>query len=105
MELKVKRIKTKISGLSMKIANRLKELENETLDNYINLHYEDALISETIGKIWNLYYEGREICKRHNLKDGVCSYFNYEPRIFRELDLCEACARARTYLKKNYCSD
>ena len=73
----------------------------EGLKNYTNLYREDVLIVKKLEKIWTLYFEGREICKLHGMIDIVGNYFKSKPRIFRELDLCEACARARIYLKNN----
>lgn len=105
MEVKVEGIKAEIARLSAKIARRIEELENETIDNPTILYHNDTSIHEAMERIRNLYHKGQEICKRHKLINDVCSEFKYEPRIFREVDLFEASARARTYLKKTCFGD
>lgn len=105
MKVKVEGIKAEIARLSTKIARRIEELENETIDNPAITYHNDTSIDEAMERIRNLYHKGREICKRYKLIDGVCSEFKYEPSIFTELNLFEACARARAYLKKTCCGD
>jgi len=105
MKVKVEGIKVEIARLSAKIARRIEELENETIGNPAILYHNDTLIHEAMGRIRNLYRKGREICKRYKLIDDVCSEFKYEPRILREVDLFEAYARERAYLKKTCYGD
>jgi len=105
MKVKVEGFKAEIATLSAKIARRIEELENEAIDNPTILYQNDTSIHEAMKRIRNLYHKGREICKRYKLIDGVCSEFKYEPSIFREVDLFEACGRARAYLEKTCCGD
>ena len=104
VKAEVEGVKAEIARLSAKVARRIEELENKTIEDLAIIYSDDASIREALERIQILHNKGREICRRHRLTDGACREFNSEPRIFRELALCEACARARVYLRKSSCN-
>ena len=101
MRTGVEGIKEEIARLSEKITRRIEEMENEIIDNPVINYQNDIVIHEAVRRISDLYRKGRKMCKNYLSVAGVCTEYKNEHRIFRELDLSETCARARTYLKKN----